>query len=147
MKNVIKLAAIILAVVFVGCSDSDSDNLGGIANTPLKGKVHGTSFVAQGGKAFVSGNNLSINITNVTADCNSSILDYTLYVSTDVENKVGSTTKANVVFNKKGETPLNKLNSTVTVEKLTSTEVTVKIKADSTGDNTVEGTYTVPFCK
>ena len=147
MKNVIKLAAIVLAVVFVGCSDSDSDNLGGIANTPLKGKVHGTSFVAQGGKAFVSGNNLSINITNVTADCNSSILDYTLYVSTDVESKVGITTKANVVFNKKGETPLNKLNSTVTVEKLTSTEVTVKIKADSTGDNTVEGTYTVPFCK
>lgn len=144
MKNGIKLFAVIAMFAFVGCSDSDSDNL---ASTPLQGKVFGESFKATGGKAFLSGNDLSINITNVAADCSSSIFDYILYISTDIDNKVGSTSKANVVFNKKGETPLNKLNSTVTVEALSANEVTVKIKAISTGDNTIEGTFTVPFCK
>lgn len=147
MKNVIKFIAVVVVFAFVACSDSDSENLGGISNTPLEGKVFGTSFKATGGKAFSSGNQVSVNITNVVADCNSTIFDYDLYISTTVDNGVGSSNKTNVVFNKKGETPLNVIQSTVTVESITLEEVKIKIKSNSSSNNTIEGTFTVPFCK
>lgn len=147
MKNVIKFIAMAIVFAFVACSDSTDDNLGGsIPNTALAGTVFNTNFVATGGKAFMSGGDqLSINITNVEADCSSSIFNYDLYVSTTVENKVGTST-TNVVFSKGGETPKNVLQSTVVVESITETEIVVKIKSSTTGSK-VEGTFTVPFCK
>lgn len=146
MKNVIKFIAMAIVFAFVACSDSTDDNLGGgIPNTALAGTVFNTNFVATGGKAFMSGDQLSINITNIEADCSSSIFNYDLYVSTTVENKVGTST-TNVVFGKDGETPVNVLQSTVVVASITETEIVVKIKSSTSGSK-VEGTFTVPFCK
>ncbi|WP_272150560.1 hypothetical protein [Tenacibaculum aiptasiae] len=144
MKNIFKFFAVIAMFVLTACSNSGFVDLN---NLPLQGKVFGESFKATGGKAFLNGNNLSVNITNVAADCNSNVLDYLLYISIDVENQAGVPSKVNVVFNKKGETPLNKLNSTVLVESLTTTQATVRIKAVADADNTVEGVFTVPFCQ
>ncbi|WP_422090018.1 hypothetical protein [Tenacibaculum ovolyticum] len=156
MKNVIKFIAMAIVFAFVACSDSTDDNLdGSIPNTALAGTVFNTNFVATGGKAFLVGSQssdgqssesqISINITNVEADCSSSIFNYDLYVSTTVENKVGTST-TNVVFGKDGETPKNVIQSTVVVESITETEIVVKIKSSTTGSK-VEGTFTVPFCK
>lgn len=130
----------------MSCSD-DSDNVGSTLNSPLKGIVFGENFEAKGGRVFISGDDLSINITNVAVDCSSDIFDYILYVSTTVDNKTGTTNKANVVFGKKGETPLNVLQSTVIIEFITESEIVVKIKASSSGNDIIEGIFTVPFCK
>ena len=62
--------------------------------------------------------------------------------------EVGTYEKTNVVFNKDGETPVNNYNSTVIVEEITDTTVTVKIKSVSSFfDNEVEGKFTVDYCE
>jgi len=156
MKNVIKFIAMAIIFTFVACSDSSDDNIAEtIPNTTLAGTVFNTNFVATGGKAFLIGtqmtgdqssdSQISINITNVEADCNSSIFNYDLYISTTVENKVG-TSSTNVAFSKDGETPMNVLQGTVVVESITETQIVVKIKASTSG-SAIEGAFTVPFCK
>ncbi len=157
MKKLVKIIVLVMVFAFSACSSDNSDDLG-VANTILEGKVFGESFAAKGGQAFLVGTQtsggqssdgeLNIYITNIVADCSSDVFDYTLYVSTYVENKVGLTTQANVVFGKKGETPLNVLQSTVVVESISDSEIKGKIKASSnSGENIIEGTFVVPFCK
>lgn len=150
MKKILKISyafLVCLTLVMVGCSDSDNDP-SGIANTTLSGKVFGTSFTAKGGQVFMSGNNeLSVHITNIQADCSSDIFDYELEVSTYVKAELGTYNNINVIFNKNGATPLNYLQGIVEVVRITNNEVTVKIKANSTSDNSVEGFFTLPFCK
>ncbi|MDE0536167.1 hypothetical protein [Tenacibaculum sp. L6] len=150
MKKIFKISyafLVCLTLTLVSCSDSDNDPAG-IANTKLSGKVFGTSFTAEGGQSFTSGDNeISVHITNIQADCSSDIFDYELEVSTYVKPEVGTYNDINVVFNKKGVTPLNYFQGIVEVVKITDNEVTVKIKANSTSDNSVEGVFTVPFCK
>ncbi|WP_299155867.1 hypothetical protein [uncultured Tenacibaculum sp.] len=144
MKNGIKLIVAMAMFAFVACSDSNSDNL---PNTPLQGKVFGASFTAKGGKAFKSGiNSLSVHITNLVAACDSNISDYELEISTDIEIELG-VFKKNIVFSKKGETPLNFLNGTVEMVSFANNELTLKVRANSNTNNTVEGTFTVPFCQ
>ena len=69
-----------------------------------------------------------------------------MYVSTSVAFEEGATSDANVVLWKDGETPLNILGSTVVVDEITPTTITVSIQAESDSDDTVEGQFTVDYC-
>ena len=146
MKKSPKLFMLLLLFAFViNCStndDTDSDN---ISNQTLQGNVFGTDFMAVGGKAFASGDDLSINITDINADCSSLIYDYNLYMSTYVPLEIGIY-DVNVVFNIEDELPHNYTKGTVEVTAISDTEVTVKILANSSANNSVEGTFTVPIC-
>ncbi|WP_417799292.1 hypothetical protein [Tenacibaculum sp.] len=150
MKKIFKISYAVLmslTLVMSSCSDSDNDPAG-IANTKLSGKVFGTSFTAEGGKAFMSGNNeLSVHITNIQAACSSDIFDYELEITTYVKAELGTYNNVNVVFNKKGSTPLNYLQGVVEIVRFTNNELTLKIKATSSNDNSIEGFFTVPFCE
>ncbi|WP_158845284.1 hypothetical protein [Algibacter sp. L1A34] len=146
MKTYFKIALTLLISLMISCSDDDNsgDN---ISNQILQGQVFGNDFTALGGKAFDSGEDISVNITNIAADCESSVLDYDLEISTYVRPEVGVYEGINVIFNKDGEPPYNYLGATVEVTSLTDNEITVKIKADSSSDKTIEGTFTVPYCQ
>lgn len=144
MKCSVNALIIFLLVLISGCSSNDKDVVS-IADSPLKGKVFGIDFIAKGGKAFKSGDKISVKITNIDANCDSDVFDYEYQVSTRIK-EVGTVTDANVVFDKKGETPLNQLGSTVIVESITDTSIVLKIKAGK-DDNSVEGKFTVPYCK
>ena len=147
MHSILKLSALIIFVFLASCSTED-DNNSDISNSNLSGTVFGESFTSQGGKAFNSGDNISINITNINANCTSTVLDYDLYVSTTVLFEVGTYNNVNVVFHKDDETnPLNVLQSTVIIEEITATSITVKIKSEADfSDNSVAGTFTVDYC-
>lgn len=136
---------IMLFVFAISCS-SDDDGSSNISNQALQGKVFGESFIATGGKAFSSGDNLSVNITNVSADCSSTVFDYNLYVSTSITPEVGTYNNVNVAFLSDVEIPFNYLSSTVEVTAISDEQITVKISADSSSDNTVEGVFTVSIC-
>ena len=147
MKKIFKISyavLVCLTLVMSSCSDSDPS---GIADTTLSGKVFGTSFTAKGGKSFTSGESVSVNITNVEADCDSYVLDYEYAISAYVPAEVGVYNNVTVVFNKDGETPLNMFKANVEVVSFSNNEITVKIKANSSADNTVEGKFTLPFCQ
>lgn len=148
MTNYIKITLVLFISLIVSCSsDDDNINENNIANQTLQGTVFGNDFTALVGKAFDSGDDISVNITNIVADCDSSVLDYDLEISTYVTAEVGVYEGINVVFNKDGETPHNYLSGTVEVTSLTETEITVKIKADSSDNNNIEGSVTVPYCQ
>jgi hypothetical protein len=147
MKTYFKISLTLLISLMISCSDDDDNSGDNISNQILQGQVFGNDFTALGGKAFDSGEDISVNITNIVADCESSVLDYDLEISTYVTPEVGVYEGINVVFNKEGEAPYNYLDATVEVTSLNDTEITVKIKADSSSDKTVEGTFTVPYCQ
>lgn len=148
MKNILKILLIVATVSVASCSTENTIGGGVIAsNTALNGKVFGKNFTFKGGKSFPSGDKISIYLTDVVADCSSDIFKYEYRISTVIEKKIGTNTKANVVFGKEGEIPLNVLQSTVTIESVTDTEIKGKIKSESNEDNTVEGSFTVPYCK
>lgn len=143
MRNLVKVLAVFLLVFIVGCSDDDGTS---VADSVLKGKVFGVDFTAKGGKAFKSGtSSISVNITNVVVGCSSRISEYGYRVSTIIKEE--GISKVNVVLSKKGENPLNLLESTVIVESITDSSIVLRIKAGSRPDNTVEGKFTVPYCK
>ena len=147
MKTYFKIALTLLITLMISCSDDDDNSGDNISNQILQGQVFGNDFTALGGKAFDSGEDISVNITNIAADCESSVLDYDLEISTYVRPEVGVYEGINVIFNKDGEPPYNYLGATVEVTSLTDNEITVKIKADSSSDKTIEGTFTVPYCQ
>ncbi|WP_428743663.1 hypothetical protein [Tenacibaculum sp.] len=149
MKKIFKISyavLVCLTLVMSSCSDSDNDP-SGIAETNLSGKVYGVSFSAKGGKAFTSGDKISVNITNIEADCTSSIFDYEIAISTYIPAEVGVYNDVNVVFEKEGETPLNFLGANVEVLSIANDEITLKVKANSSADNTVEGLFKVAYCQ
>jgi len=90
----------VLFVFAMSCSSDDDSNSN--SNATLQGKVYGSNFVAAGGKAFADGDNLSVNITNISADCSSNIFDYDLSVSTYITPEVGIYNDINIVFNAEG---------------------------------------------
>lgn len=147
MKSMFNLSILVLlALLFTQCSSSDTIS-SSISDANLAGTVFGEVFTAEGGKAFDSGDNISINITNTNADCDTYISDYDIYVSTTVLFEVGTYDNSNVVFHKKDGTPNNVLQSTVVIEKITATTVTVKIASESfDGESKVDGTFTVNYC-
>ena len=146
MKNIFKVILVSFLTIMMSCSDDE--NMGGSgSNQVLQGKVFDLDFTALGGKAFDSGEKVSVNITNIAANCNSSVLDYKLSISVDVKPEVGVYENTNVVFDKEGEVPLNFLAGVVEVTSLTDSQITVKINANSSTDNKVEGRFTVSYCK
>lgn len=145
MKRILKLSILVMSILLASCSGEDTTTTS-ISNNNLSGTISGEGFAAAGGKAFNSGDDVSINITNADLDCNSIIFDYDLYISTTVPLTVGTYTNTNVVFHRDGETPLNYLNGTVIIEDITDNSITVKIKANSSSENTVEGRFSVDYC-
>ena len=152
MKKMKLIYIAILFVALVSCSDDDqgTDDSGDfiISSQNLQGNVFGTTFLAAGGKSFASGdeNQISINITNVVANCSDNISDFDLYLSAIVTAEVGQYT-TNVSFHSEDEFPLNYFAGTVEVVDITETQVSVKVLAESSSENTVEGAYTIPLCK
>lgn len=144
MKKILKVSVFLVSIFIASCSNDDS--FLNISNSNLSGTVSGDSFTAVGGKAFDSGDEVSINITNITANCNSSVLDYDLYISTSVPLEKGTYKNTNVVFQKDGETPLNFTNGTVEVVDVTTNTITVKIKASAGSEDTIEGRFAVEYC-
>ena len=149
MKKILKNSYVILGclmLVLTGCSDNDYDSTG-IANKKLEGMISGISFSAKGGQSFTTGDGkVSVHITNISAGCNSDVLNYELEISTLIKPELGIYTDVFVALTKKGNTPVNILG-TVEVVKFLNNELTVKIKADSSADNFIEGFFTVPFCE
>lgn len=148
MKNINKLLIALVLLLFLGCS-GDDDSSGKISDRVLSGTVLDNSFTAVGGKAFDSNDEISLNITNIAADCEADELDFDLEVSTYIPYpaEVGTYKEHNVIFNKQGEIPMNCLFSTVIVTSVSDTSISVKIKADCSSENYVEGTFTIPYCK
>ena len=150
MKNILKVSMLMLSMFLASCSEDDNSS-SNISDTNLSGMVSGDNFTATGGKAFATSfgdeEQVSINIANVSADCDSFISDYDLYVSATVLLEVGTYNDTNVAFHKEGETTLNYLGGTVVIEEITETTITVKIKADSSTENMVEGVFTVDYCE
>lgn len=146
MKNLVKVTFVLFLTLFISCSDDDTTE-GIVSNQPLQGKVFGGDFTALGGKSFESGSKVSINITNVAADCSSTIFDYDSYISTEVTAKVGVYNNVNVAFHKKGETVVNVIQSTVEITSITDSQIMVKVKSNSSTSNVVDGIFTVSYCK
>jgi len=154
MIKVFKTLALATSLIFaISCSDSDDGSGGGsISNQDLEGTIFGENFTATGGKAFDTSfgdtQSVSINITNEDVGCESSIFDYDLYVSTNVPFEEGTFSESNVVFHSGNETPLNVLQSTVIIEEITDTTITVQISSESfDGESMVEGTFVVDYCE
>ena len=97
MKSLKLFMLFALCVFAFSCSSDDSDS-NNISDQTLQGKVFGENFIAAGGKAFSSGERLSINITNIAADCSSTIFDYDLYISTYITPELGTYNNTNVVL-------------------------------------------------
>lgn len=134
---------IALFVFAISCSsDTDSND-----SETLQGEIYGSSFKASGGKAVASGDNLSISITNESADCSSNALNYELYITTIVTPEVGSYNNTLVLFYAPGEDEFRNQSGFVEVVAINDDEITVSISANSfTTDNSVEGVFTVPIC-
>jgi|GEM_PF-3723569 len=147
----------LLIVAFVSCS-SDDDGDGGVnvKDQLVTGTVQSRPFTFVGGKAFLTTNfnqeeAVSVNLTNVTANCDSSIFDYDLSISVIVPNKIGVFTEVNVVTNDDDSVPSNHLNETVEITAISATEITGKIKLNDPAsgvfkENIFEGTFTLPIC-
>lgn len=154
-----KVKVYFLALFFIGligCSEdegSDDDSEGdSISNQTIQGTVFETNFIAAGGKAFDTSfggvDQVSINITNTDANCDDYISDFDVYISTSVPFEVGTYEEVNVAFWKDGETPLNVLQSTVIIEEITDSRITVKIKSQASfSEDEVEGVFTVDYCE
>jgi len=133
-----------LCIFAFSCSSDDSDNT---SNNTIKGEIYGSSFTAAGGQAFASGDNLSVNITNVSADCSLDIINYDLYITTIVTPEVSTNNNAEVFFYAIGESVYELSGATVEVVAISDDEITVSISANSNlSDNNLEGTFTVPIC-
>lgn len=150
MKKLFPLILLTFSILLTSCGDSEE---GGIEFAPipdvlLSGTVFGESFTATGGKAFDSGDFISINITDIEATCESSVLDYNFYISTNILSGTGAGIYEgiNVVFHKEGEPPFNFIGGIAEVTAITSTSVSIKISAKPSSENTIEGTFTVNYC-
>jgi len=157
MKNLLKTVLIVGLIFTVSCSDNDDGgSSSNISDANLSGTIQGESFSASGGKAFDSSFGdeelISINITNEDVSCESFIGDYDLYVSTSVPFEIGTYNDefTNVVLHSGNEAPFNLLGSTVIIEEITDTTITVKIAAEASfsgEENSVEGTFIVDYCE
>lgn len=150
MKKLIIYVFLITTLVFIAsaCNSDDGSDMAPVSDAPLTGMVNGKEFSALGGKAFHSGENeMSINITNIEAGCNSSILDYDLQISVYVLHETGSHKDLNVAFHAAGVTTINNFSSMVDILSITDTLISGKIRSKWDMDNYVEGSFTIPYCR
>lgn len=152
MKNLFKLSLLLLLSIFISCSDDDDTIESGEAepnyDKVLSGKVQGMNFTARGGIAFDFEDDISVNFTIEEVGCDSSIFDYEYTVSTYINPDIEKNDSANVIFNKKGETPLNVLSSTVEILEITDRKIKLYLKSKAiTEGNNIEGVFEVDYCK
>ncbi|MCM5662249.1 hypothetical protein [Galbibacter mesophilus] len=155
-KTYLAITLAFLALTISSCSsDDDSSGNDEITFDTLSGKVHGDNFTAMGGIAFYTNEEtLSIDITNVEAGCESDNLSYEHYVSVVKVAAAEGTYSTNVAFGKKGETPYNSLQSTVIIDSINDSNVSLRLKVGygkeegfDNDDFIVEGAFTVPICQ
>lgn len=147
MKKIVFLVGI--SLLTIACSNDDNNSGNDVDFEPLDGEVQGVNFVAKGGYAFYrTEESISVDITNVTAGCESDLLTYEIAVSFEVPAEKGVYNDINVVFLKKGETPYNALNSTVIVDEITSSSISVRVDSDAVDNiNDIDGAATISICK
>ena len=148
MKWFFNLLFISITLLTISCSDNGTVATPTISDALLTGTVFGEDFSALGGKAFDVGEYVSINITNEDVSCDSNILNYDIYISSVFILQQGTYQGINIVFHKNGELPLHYLQgTTLQVVEFDDTSITVKIKVETNAENSIEGTYTVDYCK
>ncbi|MBD1259397.1 hypothetical protein HZY62_02260 [Maribacter polysiphoniae] len=155
MKKIVLL--LLLTAVTLGCSKDNDNDSEGIKDEVLTGTVQGKPFTFKGGKAFNTTTfddepGISLNITNVIADCDDSIFDFELRISAVVPNRVGVFKDINIVDQDGDDIPFNNIDNTVEIIALSATEVKGKMKlnraASSIAEESVfEGSFTLPICE
>lgn len=143
--------------MFIGCSKDDDNATESIKNQNLTGTVQSKAFTFIGGKAFETTTfddepGLSLNLTNVAADCTDAVFDFDLRISAVVPNKIGVYNNINIVDQDGNDVPFNNLDETVEITALSSTEVSGKMKvsrAESSiaEESVFEGTFTLLICE
>ena len=162
--NLTKLFSVFLfLVLFVNCSKDDNsivENIipddpileevileDGISDQNLTGVVFGKPFIPIGGLSFdTTGNNVLIYMSDEEADCNSILSELEYLLSTYIPFEVGVYTDVEVKFYDGVNTPVSDNNSIVTITSITSTDISLRIKANLNSDNNAEGSFTVPYC-
>ena len=149
MKKLIIYIFLITTLVFIAsaCNSDDGNDMAPVSDEPLTGMVNGYEFSALGGKAFDSGDNeISINITNIEAGCNSFILDYDLQISVYVPFEIAAHKDLNIAFHSNGATTINNFSSTVVITYISDTQIAGKIRSKWDIENYVEGRFKIPYC-
>lgn len=155
MKKIVLF--LLLTVVVLGCSKDDENDSESIKDEVLTGTVQGKPFTFKGGKAFNTTTfddepGISLNITNVVADCYDSVLDFELRISAVVPNRVGVFNDINIVDQDGDDMPFNNLDSTVEIMALSATEISGKMKLDRVAssiaeESVFEGSFTLSICE
>lgn len=148
----------LLSLVLWSCSSDDADYSANetIKDQVLTGTVQGKSFTFQGGKAFGTTTfsdeeGLSLNLTNVAANCDDAVFDFVLSISAVVPNKVGVYNDINIVDQDGDDLPFNNLDKTVEITAVSETEISGKMKlsrpeSSIAEESNFEGTFTLPIC-
>ncbi|MBD0778078.1 hypothetical protein HPE56_09760 [Maribacter sp. ANRC-HE7] len=155
MKKIVLL--LLLTVVGLGCSSDEENDSEGIKDQVLTGTVQGKPFTFKGGKAFNTTTfddepGISLNLTNVLADCDDSIFDFELRIGAVVPNRVGVFKDINIVDQDGDDIPFNNIDNTVEIIALSATEITGKMKlnrsASSIAEESIfEGSFILPICE
>lgn len=155
MKKLLFL--VVVGLLCIGCSKDDDTSSDSIKNQNLTGIVQGKAFTFVGGKAFETTTfddepGLSLNLTNVSANCDDAVFDFELRISAIVPSQIGVYTNINIVDQDGNDVPFNNLDETVEITALSSTEISGKMKVSrsesSIAEETIfEGTFTLPICE
>ena len=139
MRTVYKF---ILVLAFISCTNDDA-----ITDANLSGKVLGESFTALGGNAFTVDNNLSIQISSISADCDSEIALHDYFLSFEVPKGTGPFIDIELTFAGNDKSVVEYSDATIIITAIKSASITGKIVANFNADNNVEGTFEVPLCE
>ncbi|MFV0565062.1 MAG: hypothetical protein ACK5NB_04420 [Flavobacteriaceae bacterium] len=153
MKKLSLLFLLTFSILFYACSNDDDVK---ISDANLSGTVEGVDFSFSDGFCFTSDNSvdnktyLDIFLANAEISC-SKFYDYEfarVHVFGEIPVAVGTYTSGfTVAFGNEGVTGINLISgSTLIITEITDTYVTGKLKANSSSNNKVEGSFTVYFC-
>lgn len=155
MKKILLL--FLLSIFIIGCSKDDENDSGDIKDQVLTGIVQGKPFIFKGGKAFGTTTfddepGISLNLTNVTANCDAAVFDFELRINAVVPRKVGVFNDINIVDQDGDDLPFNNLDKTVEITSLSATEISGKMKLNrpetSIAEESVfEGAFTLTICE
>lgn len=129
-------------LILTSCSNDE-----GIDDAKLSGMVLGESFTAVGGNAFVNGTNLSINISNEIADCDSDISLTDSFLFFEVPNGTGPYVDITLTFAGNGKNSVEYSDATIIIKSIKGNLISVQIVSVYNDDNNVEGNFIVPFCE
>jgi hypothetical protein len=139
MKTVYRF---IFVLTFISCSNDDD-----ITDANLSGTVLGESFAASGGNAFTVNNTLSIQISNISANCDSEIALHDYFLSFEVPKGTGPFIDIELEFAGNDKSVVEYSDAAIIITAIKSASITGKIVANFNADNKVEGTFEVPLCE